>query len=157
VANAFAKTLEANKGALVQMNSIASIKTFPPFDLLCLKSGVIFINTSIKNRIRTKRVTVLSVHPGPVATAMADAAGFENPADTTVVSEGIINALEAGDFHLFPDEMAKQIEAAYQSFSDNVIMVDFSNNKVEQGRVYFETSSEEYLKFNLIKSKKMRK
>jgi hypothetical protein len=55
---------------------------------------------------------------------MADAAGFENPADTTVVSEGIINALEAGDFHLFP--MAKQIEAAYQSFSDNVIMVDFS-------------------------------
>jgi hypothetical protein len=59
---------------------------------------------------------------------MADAAGFENPADTTVVSEGIINALEAGDFHLFPDEMAKQIEAAYQSFSDNVIMVDFSEN-----------------------------
>jgi hypothetical protein len=45
-------------------------------------------------------------------------------------------ALEAGDFHLFPDEMAKQIEAAYQSFSDNVIMVDFSNNKVEQGRVF---------------------
>jgi hypothetical protein len=38
---------------------------------------------------------------------MADAAGFENPADTTVVSEGIINALEAGDFHLFPDEMGK--------------------------------------------------
>jgi hypothetical protein len=94
VANAFAKTLEANKG--VQMNSIASIKTFPPFDLLCLKSGVIFINTSIKNRIRTKR-GYCKCSPGPVATAMADAAGFENPADTTVVSEGIINALEAGD------------------------------------------------------------
>jgi hypothetical protein len=55
---------------------------------------------------------------------MADAAGFENPADTTVVSEGI-KCTWAGDFHLFPDEM-KQIEAAYQSFSDNVIMVDFS-------------------------------
>jgi hypothetical protein len=55
---------------------------------------------------------------------MADAAGFENPADTSRF--WIINALEAGDFHLFPDEMAKQIEAAYQSFSDNVIMVDFS-------------------------------
>jgi hypothetical protein len=45
-----------------------------------------------------KGVTVLSVHQGPVATAMADAAGFENPADTTVVS-GIINA--PGDFHYF--------------------------------------------------------
>jgi short-subunit dehydrogenase len=124
VANAFAKTLEANKGALVQMNSIASIKTFPPFDLLCLKSGVIF--TQALRTIRTKRGYCTKCSPGPVATAMADAAGFENPADTTVVSEGIINALEAGDFHLFPDEMAKQIEAAYQSFSDNVIMVDFS-------------------------------
>jgi hypothetical protein len=41
---------------------------------------------------------------------MADAAGFENPADTTVVSEGIINALEAGDFHLFPDEMANKLK-----------------------------------------------
>jgi hypothetical protein len=36
-------------------------------------------------------------------------------------------------------------------------MVDFSNNNVEQGRFHFETSSQEYLKFNLIKSKKMRK
>jgi hypothetical protein len=41
---------------------------------------------------------------------MADAAGFENPADTTVVSEGIINALEAGDFHLFPDEMESKLK-----------------------------------------------
>jgi hypothetical protein len=40
---------------------------------------------------------------------MADAAGFENPADTTVVSEGIINALEAGDFHL-PDEMESKLK-----------------------------------------------
>ena len=60
------------------------------------------------------------------ANMMGVAAGFEDAAATTVVSEGIINALEAGDFHLFPDEMAKQIEAAYQSFSDNVVMVDFS-------------------------------
>jgi NAD(P)-dependent dehydrogenase (short-subunit alcohol dehydrogenase family) len=61
VANAFAKTLEA-KGALVQMNSIASIKTFPTFRPTLPQSGVIFINTSIKNR--PKGVTVLSVHPG---------------------------------------------------------------------------------------------
>jgi hypothetical protein len=43
---------------------------------------------------------------------MADA-GFENPADT-VVSEELLMHLK--HFHLFPDEMAKQIEAAYQSF-----------------------------------------
>jgi short-subunit dehydrogenase len=100
VANAFAKTLEANKGALVQMNSIASIKTFPPFDLLCLKSGVIFINTSIKNRIRTKRGYCTKCS-GPVATAMADAAGFENPADTTVVSEELLMHLKQVIFTYF--------------------------------------------------------
>jgi short-subunit dehydrogenase len=88
------------------MNSIASIKTFPPFDLLCLKAASYSLTQALRTELGPKGVTVLSVHPGPVATAMADAAGFENPADTTVVSEGIINALEAGDFHLFPDEMA---------------------------------------------------
>jgi NAD(P)-dependent dehydrogenase (short-subunit alcohol dehydrogenase family) len=127
VANAFAKTLEANKGALVQMNSIASIKNFPHLSTYSASKAASYsLTQALRTELGPKGVTVLSVHPGPVATAMADAAGFENPADTTVVSEGIINALEAGDFHLFPDEMAKQIEAAYQSFSDNVIMVDFS-------------------------------
>ena len=37
-----------------------------------------------------------------------------------------MNALEAGDFHLFPDDMAKQFEAAYQGFSDSIVMADFS-------------------------------
>jgi len=37
-----------------------------------------------------------------------------------------VNALAAGDFHLFPDDMAKQFEAAYQNFSDNFVMADFS-------------------------------
>lgn len=127
VANAFAKTLEANKGALVQMNSIASVKNFPHLSTYSASKAASYsLTQALRTELGAKGVTVLSVHPGPVATAMGAAAGFENAADTTVVSEGIINALEAGDFHLFPDEMAKQIEAAYQSFSDNVIMVDFS-------------------------------
>ncbi|PKH66788.1 short-chain dehydrogenase [Flavobacterium sp. ALD4] len=127
VANAFAKTLEANKGALVQMNSIASVKNFPHLSTYSASKAASYsLTQALRTELGAKGVTVLSVHPGPVATAMAVAAGFENAAATTVVSEGIISALEAGDFHLFPDEMAKQIEAAYQSFSDNVIMVDFS-------------------------------
>jgi NAD(P)-dependent dehydrogenase (short-subunit alcohol dehydrogenase family) len=127
VANAFAKTLEANKGALVQMNSIASVKNFPHLSTYSASKAASYsLTQALRTELGAKGVTVLSVHPGPVATAMAVAAGFENAAATTVVSEGIISALETGDFHLFPDEMAKQIEAAYQNFSDNVIMVDFS-------------------------------
>ncbi|WP_353477447.1 Rossmann-fold NAD(P)-binding domain-containing protein [Arenibacter sp. M-2] len=57
---------------------------------------------------------------------MGATAGFEDGAATSVVSEGIVNALNVGDIHLFPDEMAKQFEGAYQSFSDNIVMADFS-------------------------------
>jgi hypothetical protein len=52
-------------------------------------------------------VTVLSVHPGPIATEIAAEAGFEEGFSPSTVSEGIVSALAAGAFHLFPDEMAK--------------------------------------------------
>lgn len=71
-------------------------------------------------------MTVLSVHPGPIATEMAAEAGFEEGFSPSTVSEGIVSALAAGAFHLFPDEMAKQFETAYQSFADNIVMADFS-------------------------------
>jgi hypothetical protein len=51
--------------------------------------------------------------------------------------------------------MAKAIEAAYQSFSDNVIMVD-SNNVERWSWFHFETSSRVF-EMHLIKSKKWEK
>jgi hypothetical protein len=42
------------------------------------------------------------------------------------VAESIVKALAAGDFHLFPDEMDKQFEAAYQSFAGTILMTDMS-------------------------------
>jgi hypothetical protein len=53
---------------------------------------------------------------------MASAAGLYDIAESSaVVAEGIVDALKAGDFHLFPDTMAKQVGAAYKSFAENVI------------------------------------
>jgi hypothetical protein len=57
---------------------------------------------------------------------MVAEAGFDNADSPSSVSEGIVSALKAGEFHLFPDVMAKQFEAAYQSFSDNCVMADIS-------------------------------
>lgn len=127
VANAFAATLEKNQGALVQLNSIASIKTFGDISTYCAsKAAAYSITQGLKEKLGEKGVSVLSVHPGPIATDMGDAAGFEGAAAAETVSEGIVNSLAAGDFHLFPDTMAKQIEAAYQSFSDNIITADLA-------------------------------
>ena len=127
VANAFAKTLEANKGALVQMNSVASIKNFPHLSTYSASKAASYsLTQGLRADLGEKGVSILSVHPGPIDTKMAAEAGFDNPSSPETVSEGIVKALEAGDFHLFPDEMAKKVEQAYQSFSDNVVMADFS-------------------------------
>jgi NAD(P)-dependent dehydrogenase (short-subunit alcohol dehydrogenase family) len=127
VANAFSETLEANKGALVQLNSIASIKTFADMSTYCASKAASYsLTQGLKDKFAEKGVSVLSVHPGPIATDMGASAGFDDAPAATLVSEGIVTALENGDFHLFPDELAKQFEAAYQSFSDNIITANLS-------------------------------
>jgi hypothetical protein len=58
---------------------------------------------------------------------MGDAAGLTEIAEPpTLVAEGILAAFEAGDFHVFPDSMAKQIGQAYQSFAENVVEAKIS-------------------------------
>ena len=63
---------------------------------------------------------MLSVHPGPIATDMAIDAGFEEIADPpSLVGDGIVAALAAGDFHLFPDSMANLTELKTLKIKDN--------------------------------------
>lgn len=125
IANAFSDILSAHKGTLVQLNSVASLKGFAAIATYCAsKAAAYSLTQSLREEFGELGVSVLSVHPGPIATDMGDEAGFENAPDATVVSEGIVTALENGDFHLFPDEMAKQFGAAYQSFSDTIVTAD---------------------------------
>ena len=125
VANTFAKTLEKNKGALVQMNSVASLKNFPHLSIYSASKAASYsLTQGLRADFKDKGVNILSVHPGPIDTEMAAEAGFDNPSSPETVSEGILAALKSGDFHLFPDEMAKEVEQAYQSFSENVVLTE---------------------------------
>ena len=64
----------------------------------------------------------MSIHPGPIATDMGDAAGVSEIAEPpSLVAEAILEALKGDDFHVFPDSMAKQIGSAYQSFAQNIV------------------------------------
>lgn len=127
VANAFAKTLEKNKGALVQLNSIASMKNFSHLSTYSASKAASYnLTQGLRSELGPKGVTVISVHPGPVATEMGKNAGFEDGASTSTIAEAIAIGLEKGDFHVFPDVMAKQVGAAYQGFSENVVLADFS-------------------------------
>lgn len=125
MANAFAKSLEKNKGALVQMNSVASLKNFPHLSIYSASKAASYsLTQGLRADLKDKGVNILSVHPGPIDTEMAAEAGFDNPSSPETVSEGIVAALKSGDFHLFPDEMAKEVEQAYQSFSENVVLAE---------------------------------
>lgn len=127
IAQAFAPVLKRNGGgALVQLNSVASIKNFTEFSTYCAsKSAAYSLTQGLRNALSRQNTAVLSVHPGPIRTDMGDKAGFTDVADSvSVVAEGIVKALGAGEFHLFPDALAKQVEAAYQSFADAVIQPD---------------------------------
>lgn len=123
MAQAFAPVLKANGGgALVQMNSVASLKGFPPFSTYCASKAASYLMTqSLRDLLKEQGTAVLSVHPGPIATDMADDAGFDEADPPETVAEGIVSALAAGDFHLFPDSMAQQVGKAYAGFAENVV------------------------------------
>ena len=124
MAQAFAPILKTNGGgAFVQLNSVVSVKCFSGFATYSASKAASYsITQGLRELLAEQGTTVLSVHPGPIATDMADAAGLTEMAEPpSLVGEGIVAALQAGEFHLFPDSFAKRIGASYESFSKNVV------------------------------------
>ena len=125
MAQAFAPVLKNNGGgAFIQLNSVASMKTFAPFTTYSAsKAAAYSVTQGLKDILMDEQGTlVMSVHPGPIATDMADDAGLSEIAEpASLVGEAIIAALEQGDFHVFPDTMAKQIGGAYQGYAENIV------------------------------------
>jgi len=129
LAQAFAPVLKSNGGgALVQLNSVVSMKCFPEFTTYCAsKAAAYSVTQSLRALLKDQGTEVLSVHPGPIATDMGDAAGLSEIAEPPeLVGEAIVAALKTGEAHVFPDSMAKQIGEAYRSFAENVVEAEMS-------------------------------
>jgi NAD(P)-dependent dehydrogenase (short-subunit alcohol dehydrogenase family) len=124
MAQAFAPVLEANGGgAFVQLNSVASMKNFADFATYSAsKAAAYSITQGLRDLLKAQGTQVVSVHPGPIATDMADSAGLGEIAEPAeLVAQAIIEAIESGEFHAFPDSMAKQIGAVYRDFAVKVV------------------------------------
>ena len=81
----------------------------------------------MKSLLSHDGIAVVSVHPGPIATDMADAAGLGEIAEPpSIVADAIVDAFESGEFHAFPDSMAKQVGEAYGTFARNVVEAELS-------------------------------
>ncbi|QDT63238.1 SDR family oxidoreductase [Calycomorphotria hydatis] len=129
MARAFAPVLKANGvGVFVQLNSVASLRNFPDFTTYCASKAASYsITQALRHQLSEQGTQVVSVHPGPIATDMADDAGLAEIAEPPeLVGEAIINALETGDFHAFPDTLAKDIGGAYESFSKSFVETEMA-------------------------------
>jgi len=124
VAQAFAPVLKRNGGgAFVQLNSVVSVKNFPDFATYCASKAASYsITQALRDKLAPQGTVVMSVHPGPIATDMADSAGLTAIAEPpAIVADAILKGLAAGDFHVFPDSMAKQFWQAYEGFAKSMI------------------------------------
>lgn len=123
IAKAFSTILQHNRGALVQLNSIGSLKSFPALSTYCASKAASYsITQSLKNEFADKGVRIISVHPGPIATDMGKLSGMiEMAKPAVIVAEAIVKALALENFHVFPDPIAKEFENAYHSYAQNMI------------------------------------
>lgn len=122
MAQAFAPVLKASGGGVfAQINSVVSLKTFSSFATYSAsKAAAYSITQALREMLSEQGTIVLSVHPGPIATDMADAAGLTDVAEPPrLVAEAMIEALKNGEFLVFPDSVAKQIGSAYESFASH--------------------------------------
>src|SRR5262245_24805330 len=105
VAQAFAPVLAANGGcAFVQLNSVVSLKNFADFATYSASKAASYsITQALRQQLSDQGIQVVSVHPGPIATDMGNAAGLGDIAEpASLVADAIVSALESGKFHAFP-------------------------------------------------------
>ncbi|MEM8782451.1 MAG: SDR family oxidoreductase, partial [Planctomycetota bacterium] len=128
VAQAFAPTLKRNGGgALVQLNSVASVKNFADFATYAAsKAAAYSITQALRESLAGQNTLVVSVHPGPIETDMSRSAGFSDSDPPSVVADAIVDALREGTFHVFPDTMARDFWAAYRGFAEAIVEPSFA-------------------------------
>jgi NAD(P)-dependent dehydrogenase (short-subunit alcohol dehydrogenase family) len=132
VAQAFAPILMARKGSVfVQINSVGSFRSAAQHvsTYSATKAAAYSLTQSLRMSLKDHGVTVLSVHPGPIATDMIAAAGLVGtvpsrpPEAPSQVADAIVEAIQSDDdiFHIYPDSKSRALGRVYQSFAETVI------------------------------------
>lgn len=132
IAQAFGPVLKANGGgAFAQLNSVVSVKTFGQFATYSASKAASYsVTQGLRESWQDQGTHVVSVHPGPIDTDMIQsdedlAAIAESP---SLVAKAIFDAMVDGQFHAWPDSMAKQIGGVYESFAKEVVESDMQES-----------------------------
>ena len=112
----FAPVLQANGGgAIVVLNSVASLVNFPLFGgYSASKAALHSVTQCIRAELAAKGVLVQGVYPGPIDTDMAEP--LEMPKEPpSAVAEATIAGLAEGAEEVFPDAMAKDLAGNFKT------------------------------------------
>jgi NAD(P)-dependent dehydrogenase (short-subunit alcohol dehydrogenase family) len=124
MARHFCPILKLNGGGcLVQINSVASLRCVVPAvsTYSASKAAAFSITQALRAQLRGTTL-VVSVHPGPIATDLIR----HNPdlaaqaAQPAVVADHVMEAIQQGEFLVFPDAKAKKLGQAYSGFGKHV-------------------------------------
>lgn len=112
----FVPVLEANGGgAIVVLNSVASLVNFPLFGgYSASKAALHSVTQGTRAEVASKGILVQGVYPGPIDTDMAEP--LEMPKEPpSAVAEATLAGLAAGDEEVFPDAMAKDFAGNFKA------------------------------------------
>ena len=115
LAAAFETPIVQSKGAIVNINSIASYFSFPPAATYSAsKAASHSLTMGLRAHLGPQGVTVLGVYPGPIDTDMA--ADIEmDKASPQSVANSVLDSLAAGEEDNFPDTMAQDWHQAWSA------------------------------------------
>jgi len=112
---AFAPVLEANGGAIVVLNSVASLVNFPLFGgYSASKAALHSVTQGVRAELASKGILVTGVYPGPIDTDMADPIDLPKE-PPSIVAEATLAALANGEEEVFPDAMAKEVAKNFKA------------------------------------------
>ena len=127
LAQAFGPVLKSNGGgAFVQMNSLASVINFLPVTGYSASKAASFaITLGLREAWAEQGTQVVSVIAGAIKTDMSDSVGMSAGAPpASLVADGILAALESGDFFVYPDEAAQKVADVYGPFAKNILGIE---------------------------------
>lgn len=110
-------------GCFVQINSTASLRCpGSNFAAYSTSKHAAYAVTQALRQTLPADTLVLSVHPGPIATDMAEQIGIMNKAEPpSQVPDAIIDAMKRDQFLVYTDTFSKEVGASYQYYADKVI------------------------------------
>jgi NAD(P)-dependent dehydrogenase (short-subunit alcohol dehydrogenase family) len=117
VIKAFVPVLERAAGGatIVNILSLSSLASVPPMGgYSASKAAAYSITQALRAELRARRIEMLAALPGPIDTDMVRALALPKTS-ATETALGVLAGIERGDEEIFPDPMAQQMSAVWNT------------------------------------------